>query len=106
MKRSLFLSILVIFLFTMLSSKMAYSQSNIDSLWSLLQRSQTIQEKSPIWEKAEKHVMNETCISSDCTNGYGISISNDHGFAGRYQYEGSFLRSKHHGIGIIKAANG
>lgn len=97
---------LTILSLTILTSKIAYTQANIDTLWSLLQRAQPIQQNSPVWELAGKQVIKETCISGDCTNGYGISISNDRVVAGRYQYEGQFLNAKHHAVGIVKTVNG
>ena len=105
MKQRSFLYLLTILSILMLTSKTAYTQSNIDTLWSLLKRSQPIQENSAVWKLAGKQEINETCISGDCTNGYGISISNDRSFAGRYQYEGLFLNAKHNGAGIIKSVN-
>jgi hypothetical protein len=105
MKQRLFLYILIPLIAAMLNSKMAFTQSHIDSLWSLLKRSSPISESSPVWELAGKKEIKETCISGDCTNGYGISISNDGAVAGRHQYEGGFLNAKHHGAGIIKTAN-
>lgn len=106
MKPRSFLYILTILSVTILASKIAYTQSNIDTLWSLLRRARPIQEKSPVWELAGKQRIKETCISGDCTNGYGISISNDLAVAGRYQYEGGFLNAKHNGFGIVKSVNG
>lgn len=106
MKQRSFFYILTILSVTLLTSTIAYTQSNIDTLWSLLKSSQPIQQNSAVWELAGKQWLKETCISGDCTNGYGISISNDGAVAGRYQYEGSFLKAKHHTVGIIKTVNG
>ena len=106
MKQRSSLCMLTILFVSMLTSKMAYTQSNIDTLWNLLKRSQPIQENSAVWKLAGKQEIKETCISGDCNNGYGISISNDKSFAGRYQYEGLFLNAKHNGAGIIKTVNG
>ncbi len=106
MKQRSSLLIITILSVAILTSKMAYTQTNIDTLWSLLQRAKPLPENSPAWELAGKHIINETCISGDCTNGYGISISNDHGIAGRYQYEGQFLNAKHQGVGIVKTITG
>ena len=105
MKQRSFFYILTILSVTLLTSTIAYTQSNIDTLWSLLKSARPIQENSPGWETAGKQAIKETCISGDCTNGYGISILND-GDAGRYQYEGGFLKAKHHGVGIVKSVNG
>lgn len=87
-------------------SQLAFAQANIDTLWSTLKHSQPIAYSSPVWELAGKKEIKETCISGDCANGYGISISNEGAVTGRYQYEGSFLNSKHQGVGIMKTANG
>ena len=106
MKQRSFLYLLTLLSVTILTSKMAYTQSNIDTLWSLLKRAEPINENSPVWELAGKQAIKETCISGDCTNGYGISISNDGAVAGRYQYEGSFLKAKHHAAGIVKTVHG
>jgi len=105
MKQRPILYLLTFYVAAMLLSKMAYTQSNIDTLWSLLKRSQPIQYNSPVWETAGKNQIKETCISGDCTNGYGISIFNDRVSAGIYQYEGWFLNTKHHGAGIVKSVN-
>ncbi len=91
---------------TVFTSTTAYTQVNIDTLWSLLKTAKPIYENSPVWELAGKQAIKETCISGDCTNGYGISISNDDAVTGRYQYEGGFLNAKHHAVGIIKTVNG
>ncbi len=106
MKQISFLYFLTILSVTFLISTMAYTQTNIDTLWSLLKTAKPIQESSPVWEHAGKKQIKETCITGDCTNGYGISISNDGAVAGRYQYEGGFLKAKHHGVGILKTVNG
>lgn len=90
----------------MFSSQLAFAQANIDTLWSSLKRSQPIAYSSPVWEMAGKKEIKETCITGDCAIGYGISISNEGAVAGRYQYEGGFLNSKRHGIGIIKTETG
>jgi hypothetical protein len=105
MKKRSFLYLLTLLSVTILNSKMAYTQSNIDTIWSLLKGAQPIQENSPVWELAGKQGIKETCISGDCINGYGISISNDRGSAGRYQYEGWFLKTKHHGVGIVRSVH-
>lgn len=106
MKPGSILNMLAVLSVTILTPGIAYSQSNIDSLWSLLQRAKPIQKNSPVWELAGKQWIKETCIYGDCTNGYGISISHVSAVAGRYQYEGRFLNATHHGIGIVKTANG
>ena len=106
MKQRSFFYILTILSVTLLTSTIAYTQSNIDTLWSLLKTARPIQESSPVWETAGKKQIKETCITGDCTNGYGISILNDGAVAGRYQYEGGFLKTKHHGVGIVKNLNG
>ncbi|MEO6252595.1 MAG: hypothetical protein ABIO79_04785 [Ferruginibacter sp.] len=105
MKQRSFLYALMILATTIFTSQAAYTQSNIDTLWRLLQRAQPIQEKSPVWELAGKQEIKEICISGDCSNGYGISITNDRTY-GRYQYEGGFVNAQHHGVGIIKTVNG
>ncbi len=91
---------------TILTSKMVYAQTNIDTLWSLLKTAQPIQERSAVWEAAAKPGIKETCILGDCSNGYGVSIANDRAVGGRYQYEGGFLNAKHHGVGIARNAIG
>ena len=106
MKQRLFLHILTVLSVTILTSTIAYTQSNIDTIWSLLKTAKPIHENSPVWELAGKQVIKETCISGDCISGYGISISNDGAVAGRYQYEGGFLKARHHAAGIIKNLNG
>jgi hypothetical protein len=106
MKSKFFLCVLVVFSVALPATKMAGAQSNIDSLWSLLKNSKPIQENSPVWENAGRKEINETCISGDCNNGYGISISTDRDLGGRYQYEGRFLDAKHDGYGTIKTEKG
>jgi hypothetical protein len=89
----------------MLNSQAAYTQTNIDSLWSLLQHAGPIQENSAAWQLAGKQETDEACISGDCNNGYGISIANNR-VNDRHQYEGRFLNGRHHGVGIIKTLTG
>ncbi|MEO6541269.1 MAG: hypothetical protein ABIN74_09775 [Ferruginibacter sp.] len=105
MKQRSFLFAWMILFAAMFSSLPAYSQSNIDSLWSLLRSALPIQENSPVWQLAGRQEIKETCISGDCNNGYGISITNER-VSGRHQYEGRFVNAKHHGVGIIKTING
>ncbi|MEO7306885.1 MAG: hypothetical protein ABIR78_00440 [Ferruginibacter sp.] len=105
MKQRSFLYILVILPAVLFIAMPAYTQDNVDSLWSLLRRAGAIQSNSQVWELAGRQEIKETCISGDCNNGYGISISNE-GVLGRYQYEGGFINAKHHGVGIIKTLTG
>jgi len=106
MKKRSTLCMLIIFPFSILISRPVFTQTNIDTLWILLKTARPITDSSTVWELAGTKQIKETCISGDCTNGYGISISNEDAATGRYQYEGGFLNTKHHGVGIIKTANG
>ncbi len=106
MKQKLIVYPLIILVAAMFTSELAFSQANIDTLWNLFKRSQPIQASSPVWDMAGKKEIKETCITGDCANGYGISISNEGAVTGRYQYEGGFLNSKHQGVGISRTANG